>query len=140
MKTKKLNFKKILSMFVLLLVCSSMFMFVGCESSNNGELTLTSTTHSFTYDKNKSEAELQADYDAFFNSIKLTYKDKDGKEVFKEQTYTWVKSNHGASATWNLTSAGNKKCTIIVYGAKCELTYSVTVVEKTNGGGSNQNP
>ena len=131
MKINKLNFKKILSMLVLLLVCSSMFMFVGCESSNNGTLTVTSTSHSFTYDKNKNEQELQDDYDTFFNSIKLSYSDADGKEIFKDQTYTWVKSNHGASASWNLTSAGTRTCTIIVYGAKCELTYTVTVVEKT---------
>ena len=52
MKTSKLNIKKILSIFVLLLVCSSMFMFVGC--SNDGEkLECTSAASVPTFNYNK---------------------------------------------------------------------------------------
>lgn len=146
MKTKTFNIKKIIAMFVLLLVCSSVFMLVGC--SNTGEsITWTNKTDISTFNYNtgwedprcteysKGQESLDAEYDRFFATIKLTYtKDVSDKTGTSGTLLDFRKK--GASIS-NLviktpTEGTSTRIMRVTYnGVSCEVKYKVSVTQGT---------
>jgi hypothetical protein len=145
MKTKTFNIKKIIAMFVLLLVCSSVFMLVGC--SNTGEsITWTNSTAVATFNYNtgwedprcteysKGQESLESAYETFFKSINLSYTAKQGATAETGTLFDFRKK--GASIS-NLTikSATEGTSTRIMRvtynGVSCEVKYKVSVTQGT---------
>jgi len=145
MKTKTFNIKKIIAMFVLLLVCSSVFMLVGC--SNKGEsITWTNNTAISTFNYNtgwedprcteysNGQESLESAYETFFKSINLSYTAEEGATAETGTLFDFRKK--GASIS-NLViksateGTETRKMRVTYNGVSCEIEYKVAVTEGT---------
>lgn len=150
MKTSKLNIKKILSIFVLLLVCCSAFMLVGCAGEGEKlEVTSTASTHVFNYKKvwnpsdanyvgfEQAEEEYEAELTKFYKTIMVTYTaptdgsagaNETSPTTGNEQGFIYFKNRGASISNLTLTVAGTRTMRITYKGVTSDpVQYTVSV-------------
>ncbi len=122
--------RKLLTIVTMLLVCcTAMFMFSGCEQRKVGTLTADNTTIAEykVYTKSLSHASVEDMLDG--SDIRFTYVGaaddaEDAAYAFEKKLYREI-APLGAFASNFVTSTGTHTLVVNYRGAECKITYTI---------------